>query len=443
MKPEELPIKTRCMKTSLPELYQRFLQQGKITTDSRNIEEGTIFFALKGETFDGNTFAVKAIENGAGFAVIDNVKYQTNPRCLLVENVETTLQQLAVHHRLQLKIPVIGITGTNGKTTTKELTGNVLAKKFKTVFTKGNQNNHIGVPISVLSIKPDTEIAVIEMGANHVGEIAALCRISQPTHGIITNIGRAHLEGFGGFEGVIKAKSELYNFLKENKGHIFLNASDALLAKLGREIRKTKYGSTTDCNLSGEIISKHPFLSVKIHFDAGAEIVKTRLIGDYNFSNIMAAATIGEYFGVDADLIVEALESYTPSNNRSQLIKTAHNQIVMDAYNANPTSMESAIHSFSEFPGNGKTAIIGDMLELGDEAEKEHKHILEFALSQHFENVFLVGPLFKNIPKEAETRCFEHVDEACEYFKKHPLENKTILIKASRGIKLEKLLNVL
>lgn len=431
------------MITGLNQIYQHFLEQEKISTDSRNIEKGTIFFALKGDSFDGNHFASQAIENGAAFAVIDNPRLKTDNRFLLVENVENALKTLAVHHRSQLNIPLIGITGTNGKTTTKELAGHVLATKFKTIFTKGNMNNHIGVPVSVLSITPDTEIAVIEMGANHVGEIADLCKIAQPTHGIITNIGRAHLGGFGGYEGVIKAKSELYQYLQKHDGQIFVNAGDELLMNLGKEIKKSTFGHATDCSLSGEIISKHPFLGVKIHFATGAKIVKTRLIGEYNFSNIMAAAAIGHFFEVPDDLIVEALENYTPSNNRSQLIHSAKNQIIMDAYNANPTSMESAIRSFSDFPGNRKTAIIGDMLELGEEAEKEHKHILEFALSQQFENVFLVGPLFKNIPKETQTRCFEHADEACEYFKKHPLENKTILIKASRGIKLEKLLDVL
>jgi UDP-N-acetylmuramoyl-tripeptide--D-alanyl-D-alanine ligase len=431
------------MKTSLPELYRIFLQHGKISTDTRNIEAGTIFFALKGETYDGNEFAVQAIDKGASFAIINNKKYQTSPRCLLVDNVENTLQQLAAHHRMQLKIPVIGITGTNGKTTTKELTGNVLARKFKTVYTQGNLNNHIGVPLSVLSINQETEIAVIEMGANHVGEIAALCQISKPTHGIITNIGRAHLDGFGGFEGVIKAKSELYHFIKENGGHIFRNNSDDLLLKLGKEIKTITYGSSPGAGLHGEITEKSPFLSVKIWFNSGPRLIQTRLVGEYNFANVMAAATIGQYFGVDSEMIAEALECYSPSNNRSQWLQSTHNQIIMDAYNANPTSMESSILSFSDFPGTEKIAILGDMRELGHESLKEHRYILDLALTQNFQSVFLVGSQFCQVSKGLNVHGFQNVEEACEFFKAHPLQNKTLLIKASRSTKLEKLLEVL
>jgi len=431
------------MKTSVSELYQLFLEQRKISTDSRNIEPGTIFFALKGDSFDGNAFASQALEKGAGFAVIDNEKFQTNLRCLLVDNVETALQQLAAHHRKQLKIPVIGITGTNGKTTTKELTGNVLAGKFKTVYTRGNLNNHIGVPLSVLSIKQETEIAVIEMGANHVGEIAELCQISRPTHGIITNIGRAHLEGFGSFEGVIRAKSELYHFLEENRGHIFVNNTDELLLTLGKNIQKNTYGSDANAGLVGEITRKAPFLGVKIQFKTGTRFIQTRLIGEYNFANIMAAATIGEYFGVEAEKIAGALENYTPSNNRSQWIKSTHNQIIMDAYNANPTSMQSAILSFADYPVSGKVAILGDMRELGKESQKEHRQILDFALAQNFESVFVIGDQFCKISENKEVHGFQNVEEARDYFLKNPLQNKTMLVKASRGIKLEKLLEVL
>jgi len=431
------------MTTSLSELYRLFIQQGKISTDTRNTEPGTIFFALKGDSFDGNAFATLALEKGAGFAVIDNEKYQTQQRCLLVENVETTLQQLATHHRKQLKIPVIGITGTNGKTTTKELTGNVLAGKFKTVFTRGNLNNHIGVPLSVLSIKQETEIAVIEMGANHVGEIASLCQISRPTHGIITNIGRAHLEGFGSFEGVVRAKSELYDFLKKNHGFVFLYADDNLLADLSIDIPKTTYGAGTHEGLKGEIIEKSRFLSAKIHFKTGTRIIHTQMIGQYNFANIMAAASIGEYFGVEPNLICEAIEHYTPSNNRSQFIVTKHNQLVMDAYNANPTSMELAILSFSAFDGDGKIAILGDMRELGKESLTEHQHVLELALSQNFESVYLVGDQFSQVSKGHHVQGFQNVEEACEFFQKKILKNKTVLIKASRGTQLEKLMEVL
>jgi len=431
------------MKTYLFDLYSAFIKHDQIVTDSREVRPGCIFFALKGEKFDGNTFAGKAIENGASLAVIDDPKYPAGSNYFLVENVLRTLQELATYHRTQLKIPVIGITGTNGKTTTKELITRVLSKKLKTCSTTGNLNNHIGVPLSVLSIKTDDEIAVIEMGANHTGEIEALCSIAQPDYGIITNVGKAHLEGFGSYEGVINAKNELFQHLHKNNGHAFVNSSDERLMNLSSNIERTKYGERADADAIGTFTGKFPYISVRVKFGDYTENINTRLVGSYNFNNVMAAACIGAYFGVEPPQIKEAIEGYSPDNNRSQILDTLNNKLILDAYNANPTSMEAALRSFAAYPVQNKSLIVGDMLELGSASLPEHQRMLDIIDSLGFGDVFLVGKTFSLANRNPEIHSFTTVIDALRWFEVHAMVNKTILIKASRGIRLEKLLAVL
>jgi len=428
---------------TIEKLYETYLRNPVITTDSRKIAPGCMFFALKGDNFDGNQFASRAISDGASYAVVDDRKCAGGERFLLVDDVLSTLQALASYHRNHLTIPVIGITGSNGKTTTKELTGAVLSQKFNTLTTQGNLNNHIGVPLSVLGIKPETEIAIIEMGANHQGEIARLCKIAQPTYGIITNIGKAHLEGFGGFEGVIRAKSELYGYIRENSGTIFINGSDSLLNDLAGDIPKFKYGNEDDSIVRGKITGESPFLGLEIQLENILIQVNSQLVGAYNFSNMLAAACIGHHFGVEPADIRAAIENYKPENNRSQFIRTSSNRVVMDAYNANPSSMEAAISNFSKLPDTNKALILGDMLELGDESIREHKKILELAQSSGSKEIFLVGNNFSEISRNSSSLNFLSVDDLIGFIKNNPLRGKTILIKGSRGIRLEKLLTVL
>ena len=429
--------------TTTERLYEIFLRHPVITTDSRKIEPECIFFALKGDNFDGNQFASQAISGGASYAVIDDQKYAGGNQFLLVDNVLSALQSLARYHRNRLTIPVIGITGSNGKTTTKELTGAVLSRKFNTLTTPGNLNNHIGVPLSVLAIKPETEIAVIEMGANHQGEIAQLCQIAHPSFGIITNIGKAHLEGFGGFEGVIKAKSELYSHIREKGGTIFINGEDVLLNDLAGGISQIKYGAGDDSLVRGKITREYPFLSLEINFENNDIQVDSQLVGTYNFSNILAAACIGHYFGVEPADIKTAIEDYKPENNRSQFIQTPSNKVVMDAYNANPSSMEAAISNFSKLTDNNKVLILGDMLELGEESITEHQKILDLAKSSGSREIFLVGKNFSEVSRNSSSLNFLSVDDLIGFIQKNPLRSKTILIKGSRGIRLEKLLTEL
>ena len=352
------------------ELYTLFKLYPKIITDSRCVENNSIFFALKGENFDGNKFAIKALESGAKYAVIDNAKFKLNDNFILVDNVLKCLQQLASFHREQFVIPLIGITGTNGKTTTKELIHTVLKRKFKTHATKGNFNNHIGVPLTLLEMPLNTEIAIIEMGANHQGEIKELCEIAKPNYGLITNIGKAHLEGFGGFEGVVKAKNELYNFIR-NYGRAFLNSDNKLLSELAENLNSIKYGTKQDSDCFAEILEINPYVKLRWNnID-----IQSNLIGKYNFENILAAICIGNFFNVAHSNIKSAVENYIPQNNRSQIVQTKTNKILLDAYNANPTSMSLAIESFELLKSKTKVVILGDMLELGDESIFEHKEI--------------------------------------------------------------------
>ncbi|MEG1586215.1 MAG: UDP-N-acetylmuramoyl-tripeptide--D-alanyl-D-alanine ligase [Bacteroidales bacterium] len=421
--------------TSLETLYNLYLQHPVITTDTRNCPSGSIFFALKGDRFNGNEFAKQALESGSAYAVIDQPEYQTDERFLLVTDVLSTLQLLAAHHRKQLRIPVIGITGTNGKTTTKELTRAVLSTRFNTLATEGNLNNHIGVPLTLLKITPAHEIAIIEMGANHPGEIEMLSNIACPDFGLITNVGKAHLEGFGSFEGVIKTKTELYESLRQSNGKVFLHAENSYLAPYTHNLQTISYGETPGLFVSGKMISCSPLVSFKLSDPQNEIQIDTNLIGSYNLPNLLAAAAIGSYFGITFAEIKSALESYQPANKRSQLVKTARNTLILDAYNANPTSMMAALVNFRDMQVENKTLILGDMRELGNESKKEHERILQFIQETGFDSVFLVGHEFNALPHPFKS--FGSAIELKEWFTQHPITNRFILVKGSRGIALE------
>ncbi|WP_026776879.1 UDP-N-acetylmuramoyl-tripeptide--D-alanyl-D-alanine ligase [Polaribacter sp. Hel_I_88] len=417
---------------NIPALYQIYTKHFLVDTDTRNIRKNTLFFALKGDNFNGNEFAEKAIELGASYAIVDDKTYQTQENIILVDDVLDTLQQLAKYHRKQLTIPVIGLTGSNGKTTTKELINVVLSKKHNCLATKGNLNNHIGVPLTLLSITPEHEIAIIEMGANHQKEIEFLAAICEPDFGYITNFGKAHLEGFGGIEGVIKGKSELYTFLEKNNKIAFINPSDAI------QTEKTKNIKTIAINNDDiQLLEANPF--VKISYKDST--IQSNLIGNYNFSNIAIAMTIGGYFKVSKTEIKEAIESYTPKNNRSQIIETNTNKIILDAYNANPSSMKVALENFAAIKHEKKTIILGDMFELGEDSKQEHQAIVNLANSFHFESCYFVGELFYQSKTDAQQ--FKTFDDFERYLKKNPLENQYILIKGSRGMRLERILDSL
>ncbi len=425
----------------MKDLYQLFIEKEQnISIDTRNITEGAIFFALKGDNFNGNKYAKKAIEQGAALVVLDEAEYAENSdQYFIVENVLKTLQDLAHYHRKQLKTKVLGITGTNGKTTTKELIASVLMQKYNTLYTLGNLNNHIGVPLTLLRLRESHEIAIIEMGANHVGEIAKLCQIADPDFGLITNIGRAHLEGFGSLEGVITAKSELYNYINQKKGVFFVHSDNAILTKIIDTSKHITYGTKTG-NYSAKIVQKTPYISVEWN----NERMDTKLIGQYNFENIMAAVCIGTYFKLSQSLVKQGIESYVPSNNRSQLKKTEHNTLLLDAYNANPTSMGAAIDNFIEFEAQTKSLILGDMLELGTESEQEHRNMVKKVSVNSFDYVFLVGGIFSRIMiQNPKIQSFASVDLLIEFLQNKPIQNQTILIKGSRGIKLEKIIDFL
>ena len=425
---------------SLYSIYKNFPQ---VTTDSRNIPVNSIFFALKGENFNGNLFASEALSKGAAYAIIDEKEYATSDRLILVDDTLRCLQQLARFHRDQLNIPIIAITGTNGKTTTKELIAVVLSQKYTVNYTQGNLNNHIGVPLTILSMNNETEFGVVEMGANHQGEIEPLCKIANPDFGIITNIGKAHLEGFGSFEGVIKTKSELYSFLRAKGGKCFINADNIILKEQAKELEQISYGKSTDYFVGGEISSTDNYLVIKALFPKGWLYFKSKLVGDYNFENLLAAICVGKYFNVDPIRMQEALTNYTPSNNRSQLIKKEKNTIIMDAYNANPTSMMAALSNFANIPNENKCLILGDMLELGEVSLEEHQKIVNFIDKREFTDVFLIGSQFKNTKCMIQKKKFDQVELLSNYLKTQPIENKLILIKGSRGIHLEKILELI
>lgn len=428
---------------NISHLYSIFINHPIVTTDSRNIPAGSIFFALKGENFNGNKFAADALAKGAAYAVIDEPEFAVNDSFILVVNVLDSLQKLARFHRDQLGIPILGITGTNGKTTTKELIAAVLSRKFKVNYTQGNLNNHIGVPLTILSMNSETEFGVVEMGANHTGEIKTLCEIANPDFGLITNIGKAHLEGFGSFEGVIRTKSEMYDFLRLKQGKCFIHADNALLITQAFGMEQISYGKTSGLFMVGEVTNSENHLVVKVLFQKGWLYLKSKLVGDYNFENILAAACVGKYFQVDPLQIQEAISEYTPANNRSQLIQKGKNTIIMDAYNANPTSMMAALINFTNIPNREKYVILGDMLELGEVSDDEHQKIVDYLDEQNLATVFLVGPLFGKTNSLKEKKKFEHVELLSNYLKTQPIENKLILIKGSRGIHLEKILALL
>jgi UDP-N-acetylmuramoyl-tripeptide--D-alanyl-D-alanine ligase len=426
--------------TTTEEIYRIFKKNPVISTDSRKIEENCIFFALKGENFNGNKFAAAALEKGAGYAVIDEKEYFISNKTILVNNVLQALKDIANLHRKKLGIPILAITGSNGKTTTKELVSAVLSQKFKVSFTEGNLNNHIGVPLTLLKMNTNTEIGVVEMGANHPGEIAMLCEIAEPDFGIITNIGKAHLEGFGSFEGVIKTKSELYHYLKSKNGTIFYNSDNPILSNLTTRIQnKISYGKES-ATFTGELISSPPFVNVKANFKKGVLYLNSNLTGDYNFENIMAAACIGNHFKVDPLLIQKALKNYYPQNNRSQLINKNGLKIIMDAYNANPTSMQASIKSFISNASENNYLILGDMLELGTYSKQEHIAVLELLKNYPLTTVYTVGKNFLEIADTFHCRPFLKVEQLCEFLQEMPITNGDILIKGSRGIQLEKVL---
>lgn len=447
----------------IEELYKLYLASTGVTTDTRNISKGNIFFALKGDKFNANEFAEAALNKGAAYVVVDELidpKWKTKygARYILLRNVLRTLQQLAGYHRQQLKCPVLAITGSNGKTTTKELIAAVLSKKYKTFATKGNLNNHIGVPLTLLSIKAySAEFAVIEMGANHQGEIAGYCEYTKPDYGLITNIGSAHLEGFGGIEGVLKGKTELYRDIASRNGKVFVSSESPVLVEswqsaigspqsavhspqsTASNVNTIKYGKAADAYCQGEIKTGTEFLTVVTE---GVEI-KTNLVGGYNFENVMSAICVGKYFGVELSQIKEAIENYTPTNNRSQKIVQGSTTIILDAYNANPSSMLEAIKNFEKIEAESKVAILGQMMELGEYSRAEHEKI--FTASEQLQNTkrVFVGAGFEfvnQLPPTRSVKWFEKTEDLAAWYRQQQFENTAILIKGSRKNELEKIL---
>jgi UDP-N-acetylmuramoyl-tripeptide--D-alanyl-D-alanine ligase len=418
----------------IEKLYQKYLESGVVSTDTRKIASGSLFFALRGDTYNANEFAADALKKGASYAVIDDANY-AGEKCILVDNVLDTLQKLAQHHRMQLTIPVIGLTGSNGKTTSKELLNAVLSKKYKTYATKGNLNNHIGVPLTLLSIDKSVEIAVVEMGANHLGEIAMLCSLANPTHGFITNIGKAHIGMFGGFENIIRAKSELYQHLISTNGKIFMNSQNDILATMAKRIQSPVFYPGPHDYYHAELVDADPYIKIKAE---NGEVVQTHLVGSYNFENIAAALCIGKFFEVSATLANQAIASYVPGNMRSQIIVSGSNTIILDAYNANPSSMQAAIENLAAMKAARKVVILGDMFELEEEAEKEHGSLLKLIEQKNFSAVYLCGNLFNRV-KELfpQAQYFIKKEELIAQLKNAPITNATILVKASRGIGLE------
>jgi UDP-N-acetylmuramoyl-tripeptide--D-alanyl-D-alanine ligase len=425
---------------NIEELYKIYIQHPSVKTDSRKLHTGDIYFALKGPNFNGNQFARQAIESGASYAVIDEDAYSIPEKTILVDDVLTTLQLLARHHRQQFTIPFIAITGSNGKTTTKELMHAVLSSSFKTYTTEGNLNNHIGVPLTILKIREDAQFAVIEMGANHLQEIASYCMMALPTHGLITNCGKAHLEGFGSEEGVRKAKGELYDFLRQYNGGAFVMWDYPYLQRMSSGIQTIyKYG-THDAEVIGTVQENDPFLQVKIANGFGG-IIKTRLVGSYNLPNVLAAVAVGRFFHVPDENIKQSIENYLPSNSRSQLLQKGSNKIILDAYNANPTSMKAAIENFARSESDNKILILGAMAELGKQSSQEHQEILDEVGKYSWKKVLLVGEDFAKISHPYIN--FSSSAEAGEWLKKNSVENAYLLIKGSRTTQMEKVLDYL
>jgi UDP-N-acetylmuramoyl-tripeptide--D-alanyl-D-alanine ligase len=430
----------------IEDLYKIYLQHPSVQTDTRKIKEGDIFFALKGGNFNGNTFAQKAIDAGAAYTVIDDAAFEISCKTILVADVLTALQQLAKHHREQFstlptgrQVPFIAITGSNGKTTTKELVHTVLSAQYITYATEGNLNNHIGIPLTILKIKPDAEIAIIEMGANHQKEIESYCEYALPTHGIITNCGKAHLEGFGGIEGVRKGKGELFDYLRSNNGTAFVMWDYDYLQDMSKGITSIVKYATANADVEGKVIKSEPFLEVGITKGIDTDIIKTQLVGDYNLPNVLVAVATGKHFNVPPDSIQRAIENYSPSNSRSQLVEKGSNKIILDAYNANPSSMTLAIENFSKLHASNKVLMLGGMAELGDESLNEHKAIVELISQTQWGGVVLVGGDFLKFTHPYIS--FANATEAKEWLQRQHFEDTHLLIKGSRSMQMEKVLD--
>ena len=421
---------------SVEDLYRLYQKYPSVCTDTRRVQEGDLFFALKGENFNGNLFAGQAVTNGAAYAIIDEAPSILNDRMILVENSLGALQALAAHHRNQFSIPFIAITGSNGKTTTKELIHAVLSEKYKTYTTEGNLNNHIGIPLTLLKIKNDAEIAIIEMGANHLGEIAGYCIYTRPTHGLITNSGKAHLEGFGSLEGVKKGKGELYDYLRLYDGTVFVMWDYDYLKQMSAGIKNIVTYGTANADITGIVENSTPYLRVSITKGQPSGSLQTRLTGDYNLPNVLAAICFGNYFKVESDAIKRGIESYEPSNSRSQLIKAGNNTILLDAYNANPSSMKLAIENFTRFPGTDKILLLGGMAELGTNSLTEHEEILHQIGSNKWKEVVLVGGDFLKI--EHPYKSFPNSEEAGKWLASQNFKNTAFLVKGSRSMQMEK-----
>ena len=426
---------------SIIDLYDLFIHNPQITTDSRNCPKGSIFFALKGDKFDGNQYAGKALASGCVYAVIDNPDYYIGERTILVDNVLKTLQQLAHHHRKVLGLPIIGTTGTNGKTTTKELLAAVLSTKFNLLYTEGNFNNHIGVPLTLLRLTHDHEMAVIEMGASHPGDIKELVDIVHPNYGIITNVGRAHLEGFGSFEGVIRTKGELYDYIRRSKGKIFIKKENEYLQSIAKGIEQITYGNGDDAFASGQVVSCDPFLVFNWKQQGKLHTVETHMIGSYNLDNVLAAVAVGRFFKIPAERISRAIAAYEPTNNRSQFKKTDNNELIIDAYNANPSSMKVALDNFITMPVQPKAIILGDMRELVPTSDELHAEVVGQIKKGQFDKVFLCGEHFSKVGKEFSP--FATTEAMTEELRRQPLKGYHILIKGSHSMGLEKLVDIL
>lgn len=422
-------------------IFEHFLTFHLVTTDTRKVQPNAIYVALKGANFDGNTFVKQALEAGCTYAISSDPSYQNHPNILIVNDTLEALQALALRYRRTFNIPIVAITGSNGKTTTKELVRDVLSKKFKVHATPGNLNNHIGIPLTLLSMPSDTELAIIEMGANHQKEIASYCLFTEPTHGLITNIGKAHLEGFGGLEGVKKGKKELYDYLHTHRATIFANTDQPELAEVSAQLHVEAYGlHQKDFTL--EVVNESPTLHARLSIGGERLEMPTHLSGTYNLYNIASAVKVGISFGVDARAIVEAISAYQPENNRSQLRTTEHNVLIMDAYNANPTSMEHALINLSKQDHLHKFFIIGDMLELGDEGPAEHERILKLAQTLQLKGI-AIGPVFYSLSTNFGFTFFPSTSQALDALQTSPLHGRMILIKGSRGMKLEDLVPAL
>jgi UDP-N-acetylmuramoyl-tripeptide--D-alanyl-D-alanine ligase len=427
---------------TISELYQIYLRHPQIMTDSRNCLKGSLFFALKGNTFDGNQFAGQALSAGADYAIIDDPACYEGERTILVDDALKTLQQLAQRHRKMAGIPVMAITGTNGKTTTKELIATVLSAKFNLLYTEGNLNNRIGVPLTLLRMNRDHEMAVIEMGASHLGDIKELMEIALPNYGIITNVGQAHLEGFGSFENIVKTKGELYDYIRRTKGVIFIRKEDRVLQSIAKGIEQITYGASDDAFASGHVAAGNaPFLTFNWRQQGKTHTVETHLAGAYNLDNVLAAVAVGRYFKIPAERISRLIAAYEPVNNRSQYKKTAANQLIIDAYNANPASMKAAIRNFAAMDVSPKALILGDMKELGAAGEVLHAEVIEEIIAGKFDKVYLCGEYFSKTGKAFITS--QTTDDLLTILKANPLKNYHILIKGSRGMALEKTIDLL